>query len=411
MECGQEYSVDRPVTRCDCGGLLDVVHPLEALDATSLRAAFNARLGQRRGVLASGVWRYREMVADFAEEHIVSKPEGNTNLYEDRRLAAWAGVETLLLKHEGENPTASFKDRGMTVAASHARRLGARVVACASTGNTSASLAAYAAAAGVVGVTFVPQGKLAVGKLSQTVAYGARVVQVLGDFDAAMTLVQEVAARGRVYLLNSLNPWRLEGQKSICFEMMHDLNWEPPDWVVLPGGNLGNSSAYGKALEELHRVGLISRLPRMAVIQAAGANPFYCAYKDRWQRFFPTRAKTIATAIQIGNPVSYARARRAIELTDGVVEQVTDEEIMAAKARIDQAGIGCEPASAATLAGVRKLVEAGVIRPGETVVGTLTGHLLKDPDASLAAHTAGGGLEPIVVEPTLAAVEALLESL
>jgi threonine synthase len=192
---------------------------------------------------------------------------------------------------------------------------------------------------------------------------------------------------------------------------MHELGWQAPDWVVLPGGNLGNCSAYGKALEELHAVGLLGRLPRMAVIQAAGANPFYLAYRDGWRSFTPTRAQTVATAIQIGNPVSYARARRAIELTDGVVEQATDAEIMSAKAAIDRAGIGCEPASAASLAGLKKLVAAGVIRPGETVVGLLTGHLLKDPDANLAAHTAGGGLAPIVVEPTLAAVEALLADL
>jgi threonine synthase len=410
MDCGQEYAVDEPVTRCACGGLLDVVHPLAQYEAARLRAVFDERLGRRRGILASGVWRYRELIAGFADADIVSKPEGNTNLYDDRRLAAWAGVDTLLLKHEGENPTASFKDRGMTVAISHARRLGARVVACASTGNTSASLAAYAAAAGMVGLTFVPDGKLSVGKLSQTIAYGAKVVQVRGDFDAAMALVQAVAARGGVYLLNSLNPWRLEGQKSICIETMHELGWRAPDWVVLPGGNLGNSSAYGKALEELQAVGLLDRLPRLAVIQAAGANPFYRAFMSGWASFAPVTASTIATAIQIGNPVSYARARRAVELTGGVVEQVTDAEIMAAKVEIDRAGIGCEPASAATLAGLRKLVAAGIVRPGETVVGVLTGHLLKDQDANLAAHTAGG-LAPIVVEPTLAAVEALLATL
>jgi threonine synthase len=237
------------------------------------------------------------------------------------------------------------------------------------------------------------------------------VVQVLGDFDAAMRLVQDVAQRGQVYLLNSLNPWRIEGQKSICFETLHDLGWETPDWVVLPGGNLGNCSAYGKALEELYAVGLINRLPRLAVIQAAGANPFYCAYRAGWRLFEPMLAATVATAIQIGNPVSYTRAQRAVEVTNGVVEEVTDAEIMAAKSAIDRAGIGCEPASAATLAGLKKLVATGVIRPGETVVGVLTGHLLKDPDANLAAHTAGGGLEPIVVEPTLTAVEALLAAL
>ncbi|MCC6627754.1 MAG: threonine synthase [Chloroflexi bacterium] len=410
MLCGRMYGVDEAVTRCTCGGLLDVVHPLHRHQPEMLRATFDGRLCQRRGILASGVWRYRELVADFADDDIVSKPEGNTNLYDDRRLADWAGIASLALKHEGENPTASFKDRGMTVAVSHARRVGARVVACASTGNTSASLAAYAAAAGMTGLTFVPDGKLSMGKLSQTVAYGATVVQVRGDFDAAMRLVQAVASRGGVYLLNSLNPWRLEGQKSIAFDIMHALNWQAPDWLVLPGGNLGNCSAVGKALEELQAVGLLDRLPRLGVIQAAGANPFYRAYRGGWATYQPVTAATVATAIQIGDPVSYARARRAVELTNGVVEEVTDAEIMAAKAAIDRAGIGCEPASAATLAGLRKLVGAGIVPAGASVVGILTGHLLKDQDANLSAHTSGA-FQPVVVEPTLAAVESLLAAL
>lgn len=411
MECGQLFSDREAVTRCPCGGLLDVIHALAGSDVASLRQRFDSRLTERRGLMASGVWRYRELIADFDDREIVSKPEGNTNLYDDQRLAAWAGVDQLWLKHEGENPTASFKDRGMTVAISHARRLNAQIVACASTGNTSASLAAYAATAGLIGVTFVPDGKLSTGKLGQTIAYGARVVQVKGDFDSAMSLVQQVAAGGRVYLLNSLNPWRLEGQKSICIETMHELGWQAPDWVILPGGNLGNCSAYGKALEELQAVGLIDRLPRLAVIQATGANPFARAFRANWRGFEPVAARTVATAIQIGNPVSYTRARRAVELTNGVVEEVTDAEIMAAKAVIDRAGIGCEPASAASLAGLRKLVAAGIIPAQASVVGLLTGHVLKDPDANLIAHNDGGGIAPIVVEPTLAAIERVLSTL
>jgi threonine synthase len=317
MACSRTYPVASAVTRCVCGGLLDVVHPLDVMDSAALRTAFDGRLALRRGTLASGVWRYRELIADFTDDEIVSKPEGNTNLYDDARLAAWAGLDALTFKHEGENPTASFKDRGMTVAISHARRLGARVVACASTGNTSASLAAYAATAGLPGITFVPEGKLSMGKLSQTIAYGAHVAQVRGDFDVAMTLVQQVADQGSVYLLNSLNPWRLEGQKAIAIELLHALDWQAPDWLVLPGGNLGNSSAIGKALHELHQVGLIARLPRLAVIQASGANPFFLAFRSGWSAFEPMQANTTASAIQIGNPVSYARARRAIEQTQG----------------------------------------------------------------------------------------------
>lgn len=411
MECGERYPADRLVTRCACGGLLDV-----ALDLSEPveRAAFDRRLVAMRGVDHSGVWRYRELLPPIPEAAIVSKPEGNTNLYEDAGLARWAGVARLALKHEGENPTGSFKDRGMTVAASHAKWVGARLVACASTGNTSASVAAYAAAAGIPAVVFIPEGKISAAKLGQTIAYGARIVQVRGDFDSAMALVQDAARAFGIYLLNSINPFRLEGQKAILFELLHQLDWRLPDWVVLPGGNLGNSSAFGKALMDLQAAGLLTRLPRIAVIQAAGAAPFYAAYRRGWEDYEPVLADTVATAIRIGDPVSYPKARRTVELTDGVVEAVTDPEILDAKAMIDRAGIGCEPASAATLAGLRKLVVAGTIPPNAFVAGILTGHLMKDADAVMAYHL-GPGSEghplanrPVVIDPTLAALEAVL---
>ncbi|NDJ78828.1 MAG: threonine synthase, partial [Chloroflexi bacterium] len=318
---------------------------------------------------------------------IVSRNEGNTNLYPVPALAEWAGVERLYLKHEGENPTGSFKDRGMTTGVTQARALGMSRVACASTGNTSASLAAYAGAAGMEGVVFFQNQQIALGKLAQAVAYGATCVQVNADFDRNMELVREVAEPLDIYVLNSVNPFRLEGQKAIMFETLQQLRWQVPDWIVCPGGNLGNSSAFGKALFELHDLGLIDRLPRVAIIQATGANPLYRAFQTGFANYEAVKAHTIATAIKIGNPVNYAKAVRTLRWTDGVVEQVTDGEIMDAKALIDRLGIGCEPASACSLAGTRKLAASGVIQPGETVVGILTGHILKDPDAIIGYHS------------------------
>jgi threonine synthase len=345
---------------------------------------------------------------------IVTRPEGNTNLYGSPALSAWTGCERLVLKHEGENPTGSFKDRGMTVAISHARVVQARAVACASTGNTSASVAAYAAMAGMPAVVFLPEGQISAAKLGQAIAYGARIVQVRGDFDAAMRLVEEASRELGLYLLNSINPFRLAGQKTIVIELVHQLSWEPPDWIVLPGGNLGNTAAFGLAITDLEAAGLLSRRPRLAVVQAAGAAPFYRAYRSGFTTFSPEPAETVASAIRIGNPVSYRRARRSIEETDGVVEIVSDEEILEAKARIDRAGIGCEPASAASVAGVRKLVRSGVIQPGQTVVAVLTGHLLKDPDTVMAYHLGSGAEgrplsnQPVTVAPTLSALRGVL---
>jgi threonine synthase len=338
------------------------------------------------------VWRFREAVLGVLPEEIITHPEGGTHLYE--RL----GVH---FKHEGENPTGSFKDRGMTVAITQAVRLGARAVACASTGNTSASLAAYAAQAKVRAIVFVPAGKVTSGKLAQTVAYGATCLQIRGDFDAAMRLVRDASTQLGIYLLNSINPFRIEGQKTIVWEVLQDLEWRPPDWIVVPAGNLGNTSAFGKALREAKQLGWIDRVPRLAAIQASGANPFYLSYREQFASRHRVTAETIATAIRIGDPVSHDRAVAAIRSTNGVVEQVTDDELMSAKREIDAAGIGCEPASAATLAGVKKLRAAGVIRDAERVVCVLTGHLLKDPEAIMKS-AAGRTIE---IDPTVEAVE------
>ena len=390
-------------------------------DLSSLRVSrelFDERLNRwdpENPLYRSGVWRFRELVLPVEESEIVSRPEGNTPLYRSERLSRWAGVRELFLKHEGENPTGSFKDRGMTVGVTQARLLGCRAVACASTGNTSASMAAYAALAGLSAIVFVPQGKIAQGKLAQALAYGAKTLEVKGDFDTAMGLVREICEKLGIYLLNSLNPFRIEGQKTIVFELIQQLGWEPPDWIVLPAGNLGNTSAFGKALKELADLGLIERLPRLAAVQASGANPFYRSFREGFRRRERVRAQTIATAIRIGDPVSYPRAVRALKLTRGLVVEVTDQEIMDAKAQVDAAGIGCEPASAAAVAGTRKLVQEGTIKEGERVVAILTGNLLKDPQATIAYHLGElPGIEPtyanrpLAIEPTLEAVKEVL---
>jgi threonine synthase len=380
-----------------CNGLLDVHHDLGFLHKSAPKHTFDARLGTLDTPYNSGVWRYKELVyPDVDPALIVSRSEGNTNLYPVPRLAAWAGVKTLYLKHEGENPTGSFKDRGMTTGVTQARVLGMSRVACASTGNTSASMAAYAAHAEMEGVVFFQNQHIALGKLSQAVAYGATCIQVNADFDKNMALVREVSDRLGIYVLNSINPFRLEGQKTIMFETIQQLRWQVPDWIVCPGGNLGNSSAFGKGLYELHQLGLIDRMPRIAIIQAEGANPLYRAYQRGFESFEAVKAQTIATAIKIGNPVNYAKAVRALRWTDGVVEQVSDQEIMDAKALIDGQGIGCEPASACSLAGTRKLVDSGVIRPDETVVGILTGHILAYPNTLYQAEPSADEIAQIV---------------
>lgn len=303
----------------------------------------------------------------------------------------------------------------MTVGVTQARLLGCRALACASTGNTSASMASYAALARLAAIVFIPEGGVALGKLAQALAYGAKTLQVKGDFDAAMPLVRRVCDELGIYLLNSINPFRIEGQKSIVFELVQQLGWEVPDWIVLPAGNLGNLGAFGKALRELAELGLIERPPRLAAIQACGANPFYRSFVGGFRRRERVEAQTLATAIRIGDPVSYPRAVRALRWTEGLVAEVTDEEIMDAKAQVDAAGIGCEPASAAAVAGVRKLVCESTIKPEERVVAVLTGHHLKDPQATLDYHlgkladiTPAYVNRPVAIEPTLEAVREAL---
>lgn len=393
---------------CPCGGLLEVQHQ-PSLRGRRLRARFDGRLAGDRAGQGSGVWRFRELLLPGGDP-LVSHPEGNTPLYRRRAVAAWAGVDDLALKHEGENPTGSFKDRGMTVAVTQAVRAGARAVGCASTGNTSASMAAYAAQAGVPALVFVPVGKVAAGKLAQALAYGARTLLVRSDFDGCLRLVREASRTLGLTLLNSVNPWRIEGQKTIVLELLQQRRWVPPDWIVVPAGNLGNTAAFGKALIELRRLGLITRLPRIAAIQASGASPFYRSFRTGFRRRVRVQAETVATAIRIGDPASHERAVVSIRTTRGVVAAVPDAEILRAKAVIDAAGIGCEPASAAAVAGIRRLVRAGVIRRSHSVVAILTGHLLKDPQAVIDQHMGGRGRRnaPVEIEARIEAVRRVL---
>jgi threonine synthase len=408
--CVRAFAAGAAVAQCPCGGLLSV-QQTPRLRGAALRHSFEARWSRDAAAHGSGVWRYRELL--LAGGRLVTHPEGNTRLYRRGALCAFAGVDDLALKHEGENPTGSFKDRGMTVAVTQALRAGARAVACASTGNTSASMAAYAAQAGLPALVFVPAGKVAAGKLAQALAYGARTLLVRGDFDACLELARRAAQALGIALLNSINPWRLEGQKTIVLELLQQRGWQPPDWIVVPAGNLGNTSAFGKALLEAKALGLIPRLPRLASIQARGANPFERGYRSGFRRRFRLRAETVATAIRIGDPASWDRGVAAIRATRGVVSSVSDRDILEAKAAVDAAGVGCEPASAAAVAGARQLRQRGVIRKGDAVVAILTGHLLKDPQAVMDFHLGRGrrANRPSEIEPRLQAVERLLKRL
>jgi threonine synthase len=416
VACGNELTEHDPRARCPrCGGLLEIAHRPPGLGREELLLRFTERRGRGSGVAASGVWRFREFVLPSAEK-VVSHPEGNTPLLHREAIDRWSGIGGLLLKHEGHNPTGSFKDRGMTVGVTQAVRIGARAVACASTGNTSASLAAYAAQAGIPALVLVPAGNVASGKLAQSLAYGARTLLVRGGFDDCLRLVQEAGERLGVYLLNSINPFRIEGQKTIVLEMLEQLGWNPPDWIVLPAGNLGNTAAFGKALREALAWGLIDRVPRVAAVQAAGAAPFARSFEEGFARRHRVEPETVATAIRIGDPASHDRAVRTIRETDGVVLAVTDEQILEAKAAVDASGVGCEPASAASVAGARELARRGTIAPGARVVAVLTGHVLKDPGMLLEYHVERdppppGANRPVEIAADLREVERVLKSL
>ncbi len=389
--CRARFPITAVIYNCPkCGGLLEVVYPDRRFDPAMLKKTWRERRMSNSKLDQSGVWRYREAVP-FLEsyETVVSLREGNTPLLEAPRAAAYGGLDHLTFKHQGFNPTGSFKDNGMTCAVAQALRLGMTKVACVSTGNTSASMTAYASAAGLQPIIFIPHGNISYGKLAQALEYGARTLQVEANFDQILALVRALAERLGIYLLNSINPFRIEGQKTIIVEMMDQRDWSPPDWIVLPGGNLGNTSAFGKALRELREMGLITKMPRLAVVQSEGSAPFYNLFHSSQRgALAPVKdPETLATAIRIGDPVSWPKALYEVEASCGMVERVTEQEIADAKAQIGICGIGCEPASAATLAGIRKLTASGVIKGSEDVVAVLTGNLLKDPDYIYRYHT------------------------
>ena len=384
-DCRAEFDLDERLYVCSrCGGLLDIERR-EKLDSTPLRELWR----QRRTSLdlrdRSGVWRFREFLPFSEETEIVSLGEGNTPLYEAPRSADYCRLPQLKLKHQGCNPTGSFKDTGMTAAVTQARKLGARLVVCASTGNTAASLAAYAARADLLCAIIVPGGQVSHAKLAQALDYGAKVLEVEGNFDTCMNLIRELAEDESVYLVNSINPFRIEGQKTVAFELAEQLEWRVPDHLIVPGGNLGNSSAFGKGFRELMESGLIQRQPKITVIQAEGAAPFAKFYSESEHKSFVNEEhpQTLASAIKIGAPVSWQKAWRAVHETGGGVITVSEQEIADAKAVIGRDGIGCEPASATTVAGIRKLK----INENESVVAVLTGHLLKDTDYVMNYHS------------------------
>lgn len=416
------YDVQEVRTAADEGGLLEVDYEWDRVRVPRSLREFEARWSNRRNPLDySGVWRFRELLPFAPDSQIVTIGEGQTVLQRSDECGKYVGINAggLYLQYEGMNPSGSFKDNGMTAASTHARMVGAKIAACASTGNTSASLAIYGSTSGLFRVVvFVGSGKIAFGKLSQALDYGALTVQIEGDFDDALARVREVCPEVGIYLCNSVNPFRLEGQKTIMYRVLEGLDWQPPDWIVVPGGNLGNSSAFGKAFAELKQLGLIDRIPRLAVINADGANTLYQLYDQqglRWNagkpaiaaidRFYHVmdaekrKADTLASAIQINRPVSLLKCLRALETCDGVVREVSDQAILDAKAKVGACGFGCEPASGASVAGAKLLREQGIIAPSDRVVCILTGHQLKDPDATVGYHSA----KPGSIDPKLAA--------
>ena len=393
ISCGEVNASLASDFRCtNCGDLLEVEFTAwqagVAPDPAELKALWRERRTSNDPRDSSGVWRFREMLPELDNwSSAITLREGNTPLYDLPRCARSSGVERLRAKHQGMNPTGSFKDTGMTVAISFARQNEFRWVACASTGNTSASMAAYAARGGMRSLVVIPDGKIAWGKLSQSLDYGALTCQLRTDFDGCVRVLDEIIRRYPIYLLNSVNPYRLEGQKTAAIELLEQLDWQVPDHVVVPGGNLGNNSALGKAFLEMKRLGVVQSVPKISVIQAEGANPLYrTVHEKHGKELVTVEAETLATAIRIGNPASWKKSLRVLEATGGRVEQVSEAEIAVAKAEIGADGVGCEPASAVTLAGLKKLTKSGFVRPADAVVLVLTGHVLKDPEYTIKFH-------------------------
>jgi threonine synthase len=399
IKCGTKYDIDDIVYFCrKCGDILEI-----KLDFEELKEKLETSDWKKTPL---SVWRYRDFMPINESTKVVTLNEGGTGLHRSQRLGDELGLKQLYIKNEGENPTGSFKDRGMTVGVTKAVELGARHVICASTGNTSASLAAYAARAGIKCTVLIPSGKIAYGKLAQAIIHGARVLQVRGNFDQALEFVLKLAEKHKgIYLLNSINPFRIEGQKSLGYEICEQLDNVAPDRVIVPVGNAGNISAIWKGFSEFYKLGLIKSLPKMTGIQAAGSAPIAQAIKNHRDTIIPVaKPETVATAIRIGAPVSWKKALNAIHESHGTAETVTDEEILDAQkilARIE--GIFVEPASASSIAGLKKLVKNGVINSDERVVCVTTGHGLKDPDTAIMMSE-----KPIEVDAEMGAIENAL---
>jgi threonine synthase len=431
--CGRTYPIHEVRTECEkCGNLLDVKYKSDV--SPKLKNVFYERRNHEGNIFdESGVWRFRELInfvdintEDYDEysKILVSLDgdEGKTKPFHLTKVAEFVGLKSdnFWLQFEGNNPTGSFKDNGMSTAFTHAKMLGIKKVACASTGNTASSAAAFAANEWMEAIIFIGEGKIAKGKLAQILDYGAKVIQIKGDFDDAMARVKELAKKNIVYIVNSINPYRIEGQKTMMHRVLDYLDWNVPDWIVVPGGNLGNTSAFGKAFMELYEWGWIQKIPRIAVVNAEGANTFYRLFNEknlRWnkgnvddeiiknyQSYLQRnglKAKTKASAIEILKPVNLKKAIRTLEFTNGIVAQVSDKQMLDARAIVGRNGFGCELASAATVAGIKKLVKEDIIEKDETVVGILTGHMLKDPNTIITYHLNSKNKfanTPIVVE-------------
>ncbi len=397
--CAGGYPLDQVIYRCaSCDGLLEVVHDLAALRARSAsewKQLFAARWRSTEEPWGSGVWGKHEWVAPGLEpRHIVTMFEGTTPMTRVPRLAAALGLGDVRIKHCGTSHTGSFKDLGMTVLVSMVAQMVAagrpiRAVACASTGDTSAALAAYAAAAGMRAVVILPRGKISTAQLVQPLAAGALVLAIDTDFDGCMRLVQELAEREGVYLANSMNSLRVEGQKTVAIELCQQLGWQVPDWVVIPGGNLGNVSALGAGFEMLLALGLVDRRPRICVAQAAHASPLHASYRAGWAELVPVKAQaTLASAIQIGNPVSFSKAVRALRACDGVVEIASEAELADASAEADRDGLFTCPHTGVALAALTKLAARGEINRGHRVVVISTASGLKFADFKVGYHEA-----------------------
>ncbi len=403
IECGSRNPEENGWQQCrQCGDLLEAVYDstvwgskLNAPAAAEWQVRWRERRKSDGKEDRSGVWRFRELLPMLDEgQAVVSLEEGNTPLYALPRCRRQSGIEGLWAKHQGMNPTGSFKDLGMTAAVTRARARGATAVACASTGNTAASMAAYAAQAGMRSLVLIPSGKIAGGKLAQSMDYGAITCQLDTDFDGCARVLRALLELEPVYVVNSINPFRIEGQKTLAAEMLEQLGWEVPDHVIVPGGNLANSSALGKGFLELQAWGLCRRAPQISVIQAEGANPLARTLREtEGKALVAVEAETRATAIRIGRPASWKKAVRVLQATGGVCREVSEAEIALAKAELGAEGIGCEPASATTWAGMKQLVKEGFIGPQQKVVLVLTGHTLKDADYVMRFHE-GRLLEP-----------------